>query len=81
MQKWARMPMKTGKAFLDPSAMMTQMREGSDFWSLPPLMIFLVLVHTFSLHKASRRWTWHNPYGQHHNQIDYILVRKCSDQE
>ena len=28
-------------------------------------------------HKASRRWTWHSPNGQHHNQIDYILVRKC----
>ena len=27
-------------------------------------------------HKASRRWTWHSPNGQHHNQIDYILVRK-----
>ena len=25
---------------------------------------------------ASRRWTWHSPNGQHHNQIDYILVRK-----
>ena len=36
----------------------------------------LVLVNTFGYHKASRRWTWHNPNGQHHNQIDYILVRK-----
>ena len=35
MQKWAGMLM----IFLvDPSAM-TQMREGSDFWSLPALMI------------------------------------------
>ena len=39
MQKWARMLTKTGKAFADHSAMMTQMREDSDFWSLPPLMI------------------------------------------
>ena len=39
MQKWARMLVETGKAFVDPSAMMTQMREDSDFWSLPPLMI------------------------------------------
>ena len=30
----------------------------------------------FGHHKASRRWTWHSPNGQHHNQIDYILVRK-----
>ena len=31
--------MKTSEAFADPAAMMTQMREDSDFWSLPPLMI------------------------------------------
>ena len=30
---------ETGKAFVDSSAMMTQMREESDFWSLPPLTI------------------------------------------
>ena len=36
----------------------------------------LVLANTFVLHKASRRCTWHSPNGQHHNQIDYILVRK-----
>ena len=36
----------------------------------------LVLANTFGHHKASRRWTWHSSNGQHHNQIDYILVRK-----
>ena len=36
----------------------------------------LVLANTFGHHKASRKWTWHSPNGQHHNQIDYILVRK-----
>ena len=36
----------------------------------------LVLANTFGHHKASRRWTWHSPNGQHHNQIYYILVRK-----
>ena len=30
---------EAGKAFVDPSAMTTQMREDSDFWSLPPLTI------------------------------------------
>ena len=35
----------------------------------------LVLANTFGHHKASRRWTWHSQNGQHHNQIDYILVR------
>ena len=34
------------------------------------------LANTFCHHKASRRWTWHSPNGQHHNQIDYIQVRK-----
>ena len=37
----------------------------------------LVLANTFGHHKASRRWTWHSPNGQHHNQIDYILVREA----
>ena len=36
----------------------------------------LVLANTFGHHKASRRWTWHSPNGQHHNQIGYTLVRK-----
>ena len=36
----------------------------------------LVLANTCSHHKASRKWTWHSPNGQHHNQIDNILVRK-----
>ena len=36
MQKWAGMLVETGKEFVDLSAMMTQMREDSDFWSLQP---------------------------------------------
>ena len=39
MQNWARMLVETGKAFVDPSATMTQMREDSGFWSLPPSTI------------------------------------------
>ena len=31
MQRWAWMLVETGKAFVDPSAMMTQMREDSDY--------------------------------------------------
>ena len=27
-------------------------------------------------HKPSGRWKWHSPDGTHHNQIDYILVKK-----
>ena len=36
----------------------------------------LVLTNTLGPHKPSRRWTWHTPDGKHHNQIDYILVKK-----
>ena len=36
----------------------------------------LVLANTPGNHKPSRRWTWHSPDGTHHNQIDYILVKK-----
>ena len=39
MQKWAKMLVETGKAFVDPSAMTTQMREDSDFCSVSPLTI------------------------------------------
>ena len=39
MQKWAGMLVETGKAFVDPSAMTTQMREVLDFLSLPALTI------------------------------------------
>ena len=35
-QKWARMPVETGKAFVDSSAITTQTKEDSGFWSLPP---------------------------------------------
>ena len=37
--KVAGILVETSKAFVDPSAMTTQMREDSDFWSLPALMI------------------------------------------
>ena len=35
-----------------------------------------MLANRVGHHKASRRWTWHSPNGQYHNQIDYNLVRK-----
>ena len=64
------MLVETGKAFVDPSAMMTQMRE--EFATFNDFVLANIIGH----HKASRRWTWHSPNGQHHNQIDYILVKK-----
>ena len=36
----------------------------------------LVLANTFGHYKASRKWTWHSPNGQHYNPIDHFLVRK-----
>ena len=36
----------------------------------------LVLANTLGNHKTSGRWTWRSPDGTHHNQIDYILVKK-----
>ena len=41
-----------------------------------PALTILCWQTLFGHHKASRRWTWHSPNGQHHNQIDYILVSK-----
>ena len=45
MQKWARMLVETDKTFVDPSEMMTQLREDSDFWSLSPLTILCWPTH------------------------------------
>ena len=75
MQKWARMIVETDKAFVDPSEMMTQMRRGLRLLELATFND-LVLANTSGHHKASKRWTWHSPNRQHHNQTDYILVRK-----
>ena len=36
----------------------------------------LVLANTLGNHKPFRRWTWHSPDVTHHDQTDYILVKK-----
>ncbi|GFR73833.1 craniofacial development protein 2 [Elysia marginata] len=33
-------------------------------------------MNTFGPHKPSRRWTWHSPGGEYHNQIDYIMIKR-----
>ena len=71
MQKWAGMLVETGKAFVDLSAMMTQMGEDSDFWSLPPLITIMYQPTLLVITKHPEAQT-----GQHRSQIDYILVRK-----
>ena len=35
----------------------------------------LILANTLGQHKKCRRWTWHSPNGEHHNQIDYIMIK------
>ena len=35
----------------------------------------LVVTSTLAPHKNSRQITWHRPSGEHHNQVDYIMVR------
>ena len=37
----------------------------------------LVLANTLGKHLVSRRWTLQSPNGGYHNQIDYIMVRRC----
>ena len=36
----------------------------------------LILANTLGPHKNSRRYTWRSPNGEHHNQIDYSMVKK-----
>ena len=36
----------------------------------------LKVVNTFGPHKPSRRWTWHSPGGDYHNQVDYIMIKR-----
>ena len=67
MQKWAGMLVETGKAFVDPSAMMTQMREDLEFWSLPPLMILCWQTHLVT--------TRHPKDGHGIDQMDNTTTR------
>ncbi|GFO20367.1 endonuclease-reverse transcriptase [Plakobranchus ocellatus] len=38
--------------------------------------IYTMIMNTFGPHKPSRRWTWHSPGGEYHNQIDYIMIKR-----
>ena len=75
MQKWARMLLETGKAFANPFSNDDTNKRGLQLLEFAKFND-LVLANTFGHHKASRRWTWHSPNGQHHSQINYFLVRK-----
>ena len=75
MQKSAGMLVETGKAFTDPSAMTTQTREDSDFWSLAPLTILCWrTLSVITKHPEDGPGTAQMDNTK--NQIDYILVRK-----
>ena len=76
MQKWAGMLVETGKASLICVVIAEESRNERGL-RLLELATFndLMLANTFGQHKASKRWTWHSPNGQHHNHIDYIIVR------
>ena len=74
MLKLGRMHRQTGEKFVEFCTVETKERglrllEFATFNNL-------VLTNTLGPHKPSRRWTWHSPDGKHHNQIDYILVKK-----
>ena len=78
-QKWTGMLVETGKAFVDPSTLTTQVREDSDFWSLSPLTILCwrtLLVITKHREDGPDIAQLDNTTTKHHNQVDYILVRK-----
>ena len=75
MQKWAGMLVETGKGICGPFCNDDTNERGLRLLEFATFND-LVLAKTFGHHKASRRWTWHSPNVQYHNQIDYILVRK-----
>ena len=77
MQKWARMLVKTDKKMCGPFFNDDTNERGLRLLEFATFND-LVLADTlkFGHHKASRRWTWHCPNAQHHNQIDYILVKQ-----
>ena len=73
------MLMKTGKAVVIPPAMTTQIREDSDSRRLPPLTILCwrtLLVITKHREDGPDIAQMDNTTTKHHNQVDYILVRK-----
>ena len=72
MLKLGRMGRQTGENFMDPTAMLRERSQTSEFATFNNL----VLTSTLGLLKPSRRWTWHSSVGKHQNQIDNILVRK-----
>ena len=70
-----KMHKKIGEKFVDLSAIWRPMTRGLKLLDFATYNN-LVLANILGNHKPSRRWTWHSPDGTHHNQTDYILVKK-----
>ena len=75
MRKLEKMHKKIGETFVDLSAIRKTNDRGLKLLDFATY-INLVLANTLGNHKPSRSWTCHSPDGTHHNQIDYILVKK-----
>ena len=75
IQKWARMLYENWQGICGPFCNDETKERGLRLLEFATFND-LVLAYTFGHHKASRTWTWHSSSGQHHEQIDYILVRK-----
>ena len=73
--KVGRVLVETGKAFADPSAIMTQMREDSDFWNLPPLTTLCLRTHLVII-KHPEDGPGVAQMDNTTTRIDYIRVRR-----
>ena len=75
MQKWERMRKNKWQDTCRPFCNAETNERGHRLLTFA-MYNELMLVNTFGPHKTSRRWTWHSPDGKHHNQIEYILVKR-----
>ena len=75
MLKLGRMHRQTGETFVDPTAMSRQM-TGLKFLGFATFNS-LVLTNTLKMALTNHpEDAWHRPDGKHHNQINYILVKR-----
>ena len=65
IQKWARMLYENWQGICGPFCNDETKERGLRLLEFATFND-LVLAYTFGDHKASRRWTWHSPSGQHH---------------
>ena len=76
MPKRARMLMETCKTLVDPSAMTTQMREDSDFWSFPPLVWRTLLVKMDYTTSRLITFSWGSVSDQEWTQPEHEVFQK-----